>query len=508
MKKRHLLFLISLLPLGPALPQIHSESPHTPSGRVQIPHRVLPIIEKIYRDHAQAHHLPGLVFGVVLDSALVCSGGIGYADLSLKTPATPQSLFRIASMTKSITAMAILLLRDQGRLSLDDPAEWYIPEMKNLEYPAPDAPRITIRHLLTHTAGFPEDNPWGDRQLAVSDQQLLDMVKNGISFSNAPGVAYEYSNLGFALLGRIIAVVSGKSYQEFVQTQILQPLAMNHSIWEYSQAPRDLLAWGYSWEGGRWIPISLLPDGAYAAMGGLITSMDDFSKYMIYHLSAWPPGANQRNSPVSAASLREMQRPWVFNNLNASFRYPNGRLSPLASCYGYGLRWIKDGEGRISLNHGGGLPGFGSQWRILPEYGIGVAAFSNRTYADLGAANDAVLDTCIALLGLSKRPTPVTAILQQRRDELTALLPDWQVTDPNLFGDNFFLDQSIDSLRRTFQSLYAELGPVVGIREMVALNRLRGSFIVDGQKADLELFFTLTPQNPPRIQQLKWKIIR
>ena len=243
MKKRCFLLFISLLPLNPALP-------HTRSDRIQTLRRALPVIETIYRDHAQAHHLPGLAFGVVLDSTLVCSGGYGYADLALKTPATPQSLFRIASMTKSITAMAILLLRDQGKLSLDDPAEEYIPEMKNLEYPVPDAPKITIRHLLTHTAGFPEDNPWGDRQLAVSDQRLLDLVKNGISFSNVPGVAYEYSNLGFALLGRIIAVVSGQPYQKFVQTQILQPLAMHHhSIWDYSHAPRDLLAWGYGWEG-------------------------------------------------------------------------------------------------------------------------------------------------------------------------------------------------------------------------------------------------------------------
>ena len=191
-------------------------------------------------------------------------------------------------------------------------------------------------------------------------------------------------------------------------------------------------------------------------MGGLITSIDDFSKYMIYHLSAWPPGADQRNVPVSAASLREMQQPWIFNNLNASFRYPNGRSSPLVSCYGYGLRWIKDGEGRVSLSHGGGLPGFGSQWRILPEYGIGVAAFSNRTYADLGTANDAVLDT--ASHSWACQTAPVTAILLQRRDQLAALLPDWQVTDPDLFGDNFFSINPIDSLRTTFRRLYAELG--------------------------------------------------
>ena len=102
------------------------------------------------------------------------------------------TVFRIASMTKSFTAMAILKLRDEGKLSLDDPVERYVPELKALAYPTSDSPRTTIRHLLSHAAGFPEDNPWGDQQLSVADDQMSAMMRAGIPFSNAPGIAYAY----------------------------------------------------------------------------------------------------------------------------------------------------------------------------------------------------------------------------------------------------------------------------------------------------------------------------
>ena len=117
-------------------------------------------------------------------------------------------------MTKSFTTISILKLRDEGKLSLDDPAERYVPEMAGLKYPSSDAPKITIRHLLSHAEGFPEDNPWGDRQLADTDEQLSRMLRGGIPFSNAPGLVYEYSNLGFAILGRIVTNVSKVPYTD------------------------------------------------------------------------------------------------------------------------------------------------------------------------------------------------------------------------------------------------------------------------------------------------------
>ena len=149
-------------------------------------------------------HVPGAAWGVIVDGQVAHLSAKGLRDVDADAPVDGDSVFRIASMTKSFTAMSILELRDEGKLSLDDPAERYVPEMAGLKYPTTDAPKITIRHLLSHAEGFPEDNPWGDRQLADTDEQLSQMLRTGIPFSNAPGIAYEYSNLGFAILGRIV----------------------------------------------------------------------------------------------------------------------------------------------------------------------------------------------------------------------------------------------------------------------------------------------------------------
>ena len=115
-----------------------------------------PAVEKIYRDYALKNHFPSLVFGIVVDGQLVYSGSVGYTDLSQHQPVNSRSLFRIASMTKSFTALAILKLRDEGRLNLEDPVYRYIPEIKKMIALTADAPPITIRHLLSHSAGFPE----------------------------------------------------------------------------------------------------------------------------------------------------------------------------------------------------------------------------------------------------------------------------------------------------------------------------------------------------------------
>ena len=173
--------------------------------------KAFPEIDRLFQDYARDAHVPGAAWGVIIDGELAHTGVTGYRDVPSKAPVTADSVFRIASMTKSFTAIAILKLRDEGKLSLDDPAEKYVPEMKALVYPTSDSPRLTIRHLLSHAEGFPEDNPWGDQQLADTDEQLSAMIKAGIPFSNAPGVAYEYSNFGFAILGRIVANVADPS---------------------------------------------------------------------------------------------------------------------------------------------------------------------------------------------------------------------------------------------------------------------------------------------------------
>jgi CubicO group peptidase (beta-lactamase class C family) len=201
-------------------------------------------IDRLFTDFATQQHVPGAAWGIIVDGELAHTGASGVRDIASKAPVDADTVFRIASMTKSFTAMSILKLRDQGKLSHEDLAEKYVPEMKGLVYPTTDSPRITIRHLLSHAEGFPEDNPWGDRQLADSDEQLSQMIKGGIPFSNAPGIAYEYSNYGFAILGRIVSNVSGVKYTDFVTANILKPLGMTSTSLEPSTVPPNRLAHG------------------------------------------------------------------------------------------------------------------------------------------------------------------------------------------------------------------------------------------------------------------------
>jgi CubicO group peptidase (beta-lactamase class C family) len=407
-------------------------------------------------------------------------------------------------MSKSFTAMAVLKLRDEGKLQLDDPVEKYIPQMRDQVYPTTDAPLITIRHLLTHGAGFPEDNPWGDRQLADTDAEFMAFLKEGISFSNPPGVQYEYSNLGFALLGKLITEVSGKPYQQYIREEILKPLSMNITTWEYGDVAPDKLAHGYRWINQDWEEQALLhdaPDGSWGAMGSMISSVEEFSRYISFHLSAWPPSSLAEKGPVRRSSVREMQHPWRFNGLNPNYRYPGGRICAVSSAYGYGLRWLYDCEDRAMVSHSGGLPGFGSHWMILPDYGIGIVALANRTYAPMSSINMQAIDTLIRLASLKPKAIPISAILKQRQEQLLRLLPEWNGAESSgLFAENFFDDYKIDSLRKQTKELYQRAGTIKRVNEIIALNNLRGHFTIEGENASLQIFFTLSPEKEPLIQ--------
>ncbi|HRO47400.1 serine hydrolase domain-containing protein [Agriterribacter sp.] len=478
-------------------------------ARVEKMKALFPAIEKMYKDYAQEKKFPGVAFGIVVNDRLVYTGNTGFTNLAKKTPVSSASLFRIASMSKSLTAMAILKLRDEGKLRLDDAASRYIPALKDVRLLTTDAPSITIRDLLTHSAGFPEDNPWGDRQLDITHGVFMAMLEKGISFSNVPGVAYEYSNMGFAMLGEIIAVVSGTSYQQYITRNILEPLGMTHTGWEYTKVPAALLAHGYRWLNGNWQEEELLHDGVYGAMGGLITSVEDFSRYMAFHLSAWPPRNDKETGPVKRSSVREMQQAWRFNNLYDQFTYPNGRACAMVNSYGYGLRISKDGEGRAYAGHSGGLPGFGSQWVIMPEYGIGVVVYGNLTYAGMSAINWAVLDTLVIGAKLMPRQLPVSPVLQQRKEALVKLLPDWNgAEESNIFAVNFFPDRSLAIRKKQAQDVFKKAGKIVNVTELVPENQLRGSFILQGEKAGIEIYFTLTPETPALIQQLDIKEVK
>ena len=262
---------------------------------------------------------------------------------------------------------------------------------------------------------------------------MLTMIIKGISFSNDPGLKFEYSNMGFAMLGYIINKVSGISYETYITKNILEPLGMTYTYWEYSKVPSNELAHGYRWLNEQWVEQSLLHDGAYGAMGDMITSIEDFSKYLSLQLSAWPPRNDEDKGPIKRSSLREMQFPWNISSFNLQYKYPSGRVCPVVTAYAYGLGWTKDCEGRVYVGHTGGLPGFGSNWKMVPDYDIGIILFGNLTYAPTSLINLKILDTLIAVAKLQPRQLPVSAILNQRKNELINLLPGWKKPQVTLF---------------------------------------------------------------------------
>lgn len=458
-------------------------------------------IHKLMVAHADDRHIPGIAYGVVIDGSLVIASATGMIDLEAKTPASTNSVFRIASMSKSFTAMAILKLRDEGKLTLDDLAQDHIPEMKNLNYLTADAPPIRIRNLLTMSAGFPEDNPWGDRQLDETDQMLMDLMASGVAFSTSTGFQYEYSNTGYALLGNIISRVSGMPYQEYITTNIFQPLGMNATYWEFDDIPADKLVHGYRWEDEDWKGEPMLHDGSFGAMGGLFTTIEDFSKYVNLHLSAWPARGDEDNGPVRRSSIREMHYA-TFPRLSTGSTDYNGDDCPSVVGYGYGLRTTKYCNGIWQVGHGGALPGFGSNYVFYPDYGIGLMAFGNLTYTGpypLKKLEQLVFEEA----EIEKRILPVSEILETRKDQVMELIKTW---DPELekeiLAENFYLDKDREHRQAEIENVLASAGKLGEPAPFMPQNELRGFVNVPAENGTLRVYFTLSPEAEPKVQRL------
>ena len=473
----------------------------TQDDRVEKIKKIAPEIHKLIAAHAKAENIPGIAYGIVVDNELVIDSATGYINLDREIPVTPSSSFRIASMTKSFTAMAIIKLRDEGRLALSDPVRKYIPEMANIEYLTKDAPTIDIENLLTMTAGFPEDNPWADRQLDEPEQMLIDLIEGGISFSNVPSYEFEYSNTGYALLGLIISRVSGISFQEYITQNILQPLGMKKTYWEYDSIPEKQLALGYRWEDEKWKLEPMLHDGSFGAIGGLITSIEDFSKYVSFLLSAWPPRNDEDNGLVKRSSLREMQTP-QFSNLYTNTRDFNGDTCAIIYGYGYGLDIAEYCNGLKRVSHGGALPGFGSNYVFFPEYGIGIMAFCNLTYTSPYPFNKTG-KLLFEDANLKPRKLPVSDILLERQEQIIRLIQNWETDlEAKILAENFYLDKSRDKRMKEVQEVLEKAGSIQKAGDFKPEDQLRGSFNIHAENGIINIFFTLTPEKTPKVQQL------
>ena len=299
---------------------------------------------------------PGLAVGLVHKGELIWGRGFGYADLASETPVTLDTRFRIASITKTFTAVAILQLRDAGLLSLDDPLSQRL-DAYALRYPG--APEITIRNLLTHTSGLPRDshNPmwtdcdapdWNDFVAAMQDRPP----------TRAPYDKFAYSNVGYSLLGGVIAQVSGQPWADYLQRNILAPLGMS-ATFPLPRPDDPLLATGYSQldEGRQRSPMPFFLMNGFEASANFASSINDLVKYAAFHLD------DSDDALLSRHSRRDMHR---IHWLEPSWR----------DGYGLGSMIYKLDDWTIS-GHAGGYPGYLTGFTLCRAHNFGLILLTN-----------------------------------------------------------------------------------------------------------------------------------
>ena len=472
-----------------------------------------PEIDRIFAEFRERDRVPGVAYGVVIDGELAHHGGAGVRDVASGAPADLDSVFRIASMTKSLTAMCVLLLRDEGRLSLDDPVHAHVPELQRLPYPTRDSAAITVRQLLSMASGLVTDDPWADRHLDAGDAEFSRWMEGGLAFTLPPGIAFEYSNFGYGILGRVVANIAGQPARVFAQERVLEPLGMSSTTWDADRIPDDRVARGYRLEDASWVAESPLAHGALGTMGGLATSVRDYAKYVALHMAAWPPRDDPDDGPLRRSSLREMQQPWrdgpTFMSDGGGDANDEGTTVPrrwLSDGYGYGLTsGAQEGLGRI-VSHSGGLPGFGTHVRWLPDHGVGVMGFGNLTYVRSWNAVAQAIDALAETGGLQPRvPQPAPA-LGSARDVAISLYERWD-DDAAVAAaaDNLFLDLSLERRRSACAELRERCGAAVSVAAPRLSGALRGTWLVTCERGAIDVTVAMSPAVPPKVQTIEFE---
>jgi CubicO group peptidase (beta-lactamase class C family) len=320
--------------------------------------------------------IPGISLGFVVDQDLVWRKGYGYADVQRKAPATPKTLYSICSISKLFTSIAVMQLKDEGKLQLDDPVAKHLPwfTMKPFD---PDSPPVTIRGLLTHSAGIPReaDQPyWTGPDFRFPSRE--DVIK-GLSNQSMlyPSSRYfQYSNLGLTLAGQIVEQVSGKPYADYVRENILGPLHLGSTTPEIPVNEQGkLLAIGYgtlSRDGER-PTMPVFQARGIAPAAGFASNVEDLARFASWQFRLLAKGGQE---VLKASTLREMQR--------VQWMDPDWKTS-----WGLGFTVMRL-ENRTVVGHGGSCPGFRTELALLPDEMIAGIAMVNAMGVD---PNDFVL---------------------------------------------------------------------------------------------------------------------
>ncbi len=341
-----------------------------------------PALERIDREVQAARRresIPGVAAGVVCGDSLVWSRGYGVLAVDDSQPVTSSTRFRIASITKVFTATAVMKLWESGSLQLDDPVNRYLPWFHLQRTKETGNDPVTVRHLLTHTSGVPANSSLTNftRLYQPARREAITALP-AQQLESRPGTSYAYSNLGYGVLGDLVATVSGASYDAYLQREILQPLGMvetlvhpspgeEHTAWGSGPIRRD----GTRAKAGFW------ELGFFAPAGGMAASVVDLGRFIALQLA---PYRGDTTTVLRPETLREMHR--------VHFALPSRSIDlGVQGVTGVGYAWAVDrSNGHHVVYHTGGLPEQTSYMMIDLGSQVGVVFLTNAQDAGRGVA--------------------------------------------------------------------------------------------------------------------------
>jgi CubicO group peptidase (beta-lactamase class C family) len=350
-------------------------------------------------DHTRAfvceERLPGAAVGVVTRAGLAWTGAAGFADLVKARRPGADTLYRIASNTKVFTAIGVLQLRDEGRLRLDDPLVVHLPEFAAATNPFGPIEDVTIRRLLTHESGLQGEHPVADltRPAELRREQVLAALDR-VRVAIPPSSASKYSNIGFDLLGEVVARLNGGDYEEVLQRRVLRPLGMAASTCHPTGDLETRCAVGYDARDHSDVlrPARILDPDLMPGCGMLWSTVADLARFIAFAMAAdrWSDASHPVLAPRSLAEMQDC-------------RILTGDSPPVLQ----GLAWYSEAgpDGPRWLGHAGGVPGFTSRTLFRPDDGLGVIVLLNGV-ADAGKL--AMQLATLAAGAVRGRPEPST----------------------------------------------------------------------------------------------------
>lgn len=332
----------------------------------ETPERLAARLERLVRQAQREKRAPSISAAVLRDGELVYETAVGVADVAADLEATPDTQYRIGSITKTFTAAAIMQLRDAGELDLEDPLDRHVDGAAHTP---------TIRRLLSHASGLQretQDDSWLTLRFAPPDELLETLAEAELVLPS--GARFHYSNLAFALLGIVVERVSGLPYQDYLRERLFEPVGLTRVSFEPEPpAAKGYLAQPYA--DGVWDTIGV-ETGAWASAGQLWATAGDICRWGAFL-------ADPVESVLAAASAEEMR---TVQAIDDHERWLSG--------YGLGLGLRRDGD-RILAGHGGSMPGFIATLGFSATEKVVAVALTNESEADISELGVALLSTTV-----------------------------------------------------------------------------------------------------------------